>query len=124
VQTLAARSALPVAVEVFGDVDGFNPTVRAAAYYAVTELVNNATKHGGASHVTVTLRRAAERTLLIEVADDGVGGARVVPGGERLGADSHTGLAALADRVAALDGTMLVDSPTGGPTNIILTLNQ
>jgi signal transduction histidine kinase len=122
VPPLAARSAIPVTVETFRDVDGVDPAVRSAAYYAVAELVNNAAKHAGATQVTVTLRRAAERTLLIEVEDDGVGGARIVPAGERNQGGSQTGLAALADRVAALDGTMLINSPVGGPTNIIITM--
>jgi len=53
--------------------------------------------------------RAEERGLVVETWDDGAGGARVVPGG---------GLAGLAGRVEALDGSLAIESPAGGPTTV------
>jgi len=72
----------------------------------VAELLANVAKHASATGCEVRCR-AEERGLVVEIWDDGVGGARLVPGG---------GLAGLAGRVEALDGSLVVESPTGGPT--------
>ena len=82
--------------------------VERAAYFVVAEVVANAAKHAGgvASRVEVRVRLDGG-SLVVEIEDDGPGGARIVPGG---------GLAGLADRVAALDGALAIDSPGGGPT--------
>ena len=77
-----------------------------AAYFVVTEALANAGKHSGAEHCEVRCRREGSR-LVVEVWDDGRGGARVEPGG---------GLAGLANRIAGVDGTFSVSSPAGGPT--------
>jgi signal transduction histidine kinase len=77
-----------------------------AAYYVATEALANVAKHSGARHGEVRCRREGGR-LIVEVWDDGVGGAIVQPGG---------GLAGLAGRVAGVDGTFSVSSPAGGPT--------
>jgi PAS domain S-box-containing protein len=81
--------------------------VEAAAYYVVAEALANAQKHAGASRVAVMARVRADR-LLVEVVDDGAGGAD--PEGE--------GLRGLVDRVEALGGTLEVDSPAGRGTRV------
>jgi signal transduction histidine kinase len=83
-----------------------------AAYFVVAEAVANVAKHASARRCEIRCRGdgppEAPR-LVVEVWDDGAGGARVVPGG---------GLAGLAGRVEALDGSLTVDSPPGGPTTV------
>jgi len=88
------------------------PAVERAAYFVVAESLANVAKHGGATHCDVGLRREAAR-LVVEVRDDGTGGAVVTPGG---------GLAGLRDRVEALDGSLAVSSPPGGPTLVHVEL--
>ena len=91
------------------------PAVERAAYFVGSEALANVAKHSGASRCEVRLRReritapegAATDRLVVEVWDDGTGGARLVPGG---------GLAGLESRVAALDGALTLSSPEGGPT--------
>ncbi|MEV4008694.1 histidine kinase, partial [Actinomadura sp. NPDC049753] len=109
-ETVAERSALPVAIEY--DVPGRPPhAVETAAYFVVCEAVTNAAKHSGAASVRVAV--AGSATMIgVRIEDDGDGGAD--PGGG--------GLAGLARRVAALDGTFAVDSPRGGPTVITAEL--
>jgi signal transduction histidine kinase len=109
-ETVAERSALPVAIEY--DVPGRPPhAVETAAYFVVCEAVTNAAKHSGAASVRVAV--AGSATMIgVRIEDDGGGGAD--PGGG--------GLAGLARRVAALDGTFAVDSPRGGPTVITAEL--
>jgi len=82
--------------------------VERAAYFVVAEAVANAAKHaaGSASRVEIRCRLEAGR-LVVEVEDDGPGGARILPTG---------GLAGLVGRVEALDGSLAVESPIGGPT--------
>ncbi len=77
-----------------------------AAYFVVAEALANVAKHASAEHCEIRCR-AEERGLVVEVWDDGSGGARVLPTG---------GLAGLAGRLQALDGSLTVDSPPGGPT--------
>jgi signal transduction histidine kinase len=109
-ETVAERSAVPVTIEY--DVPGRPPhAVETAAYFVVCEAVTNAAKHSGARSVRVAV--AGSATMIgVRIEDDGGGGAD--PGGG--------GLAGLARRVAALDGTFTVDSPQGGPTVIIAEL--
>jgi PAS domain S-box-containing protein len=82
--------------------------VEVAAYYVVAEALTNAAKYADADRtaVSVTLRG---KSLIVEVDDDGRGGADIANG---------TGLRGLADRVEALGGTLVVDSPTGGGTKL------
>ncbi|WP_189223460.1 sensor histidine kinase [Saccharothrix coeruleofusca] len=104
---LADRSAIPVAVE--ADLPERLPApVEATAYFVVSEALANAAKHSGATGVSVTAR-VRGGALVVEVADDGVGGADPAAG---------TGLTGLADRVAVLDGRLLLSSPAGGPTAV------
>jgi signal transduction histidine kinase len=108
---LADRSPLPVAVQ--ADVPGRLPdAVEATAYFVVTEALTNVVKHSGAGSASVTAR-CASGVLVVEVADDGRGGADPTLG---------TGLAGLADRVAVLDGRMSLSSPPGGPTLVRMEL--
>jgi signal transduction histidine kinase len=85
-----------------------SPAVERAAYFVVVEALANVAKHSGASRAEVRLLRGPSN-LAIEVHDDGTGGADLTPGG---------GLAGLRDRVAALDGSLTVTSPAGGPTEV------
>jgi len=80
--------------------------VERAAYFVVAEALANVAKHASAARCEIRCRPEANR-LVVEVWDDGAGGARVVPGG---------GLAGLAGRVEALDGRLTVQSPAGGGT--------
>ncbi|WP_327351975.1 sensor histidine kinase [Streptomyces sp. NBC_01304] len=107
IRDVAGRSPIPVDLEV--DVgDRLSPSVEVAAYYAVCEALANAAKHSEAERCLVRAWR--ERDLLVvEVSDDGRGGAV---------AEAGTGLTGLADRVSAVDGRMLLASPIGGPTRL------
>ncbi|MGW2547767.1 histidine kinase, partial [Kitasatospora sp. NPDC001574] len=101
----------PVPVEVDLDLPGRLPgPVESTAYFTVTEALTNAAKHSGATAVTVHGRVAAGR-LVVQVTDDGRGGADPAAG---------AGLQGLADRVAILRGRLMVTSPTGGPTRLRL----
>ncbi len=104
---LAAR--VPIEVELQVDVEPRPPTsVESAAYFTVGEALTNITKHSQATKATVKVNRV-ETGVLVEVTDNGQGGAELKPGG---------GLAGLADRAATIDGVVVVVSPTGGPTVI------
>jgi signal transduction histidine kinase len=104
ISALAARTSLPTTVE--ADLDGRLPApVELAAYFTVAEALTNAVKHSRARSAKVRLWREDGR-LRIEVRDDGLGGAD---------ANGH-GLDGLHKRLAALDGTLAIASPVGGPT--------
>jgi signal transduction histidine kinase len=106
ISALAGRSTVPVTVSV--ELDGRPPeAVETTAYFVVAEALANVAKHSGASEAHVAIRREPEDVLVVEIVDDGKGGA--APG---------TGLAGLADRLAALDGYLFVESPAGGPTRV------
>ncbi len=101
---LAARSPVPVEIDV--DTERLPSPVESIAYFVVAEALTNVAKHARASEVTVRISRERER-LVVEIRDNGAGGATVPPSG---------GLAGLTDRVAGIDGLLTVDSPPGGPT--------
>jgi signal transduction histidine kinase len=82
--------------------------MEAAAYYVVAESLANVVKYAEATHVKVRIGRE-DGLAVIEVADDGKGGADPAAG---------TGLRGLADRVEALDGTLAVESPAGEGTRV------
>lgn len=109
VRALAAASGLQVGVEVTGGEDGARApaAVEAAAYFVVAEALTNAAKHSGAERATVELAHAPG-VLRVAVRDEGRGGADERGGG--------TGLLGIRRRIAALDGTVRVSSPVGGPT--------
>jgi len=106
-EQLAALAPLPVKLSV--ETEGRLPeAVEVAAYYLVSESLANVGKYADASFATVAVRRGADG-VIIEVTDDGVGGADTERG---------TGLRGIADRLEALDGTLRAWSPAGGGTRI------
>jgi signal transduction histidine kinase len=108
---VVARSPVPVTLVV--EVAERPPaTVESAAYFVVSEALTNVARHARATRVAVNIVRAGDR-LVVEVRDDGVGGADPSRG---------TGLRGLRDRVTALGGSMHLVSPTGGPTTLLVDL--
>jgi signal transduction histidine kinase len=104
ISALATRSTVPVEVLDVPE-QRLTPSVEATAYFTVAEALTNAVKHARARSAKVRLWRENGR-LRIEVRDDGLGGAN--PNGH--------GLDGLHKRLAALDGTLAIASPVGGPT--------
>jgi signal transduction histidine kinase len=103
---LASRSAVPAELDC--RVEGrLAEQVEIAAYYGVSEALTNAAKHAGGAAATVELADHGDR-LVIEVRDEGPGGAEA----------TGSGLMGLRHRVAALDGTLSVNSPAGGGTSV------
>ena len=86
--------------------------IEGIAYFTVSELLQNVSKHSGARSASVDVWRSADR-LLIQVQDDGRGGARL---------DGGSGMRGLAERLGAVDGLFVVDSPDGGPTVVTAEL--
>jgi signal transduction histidine kinase len=111
VEALARRAPLPV--EIIGTARGRLPDpIELAAYFFVSEALTNIAKHARATHAIVTIRHQQGR-LQLTVADDGVGGAN---------ASAGSGLAGLADRLAALDGTLAVQSRAGAGSTLVATI--
>ena len=106
-QALASRAPVPVTVEADDD-ERLPGPVESAAYFVVSEALANVAKYAEATHAEVAVRRANGR-VTVDVTDDGIGGADAARG---------SGLRGLADRVAALDGTLSLDSPAGGGTHL------
>ena len=104
-EALAGRSPVPVELEGTPP-DRLPPNVEAAAYFVVAEALTNVVKYSGASQARVSVSRGNGHAV-VEVADDGVGGAD--PG-------RGSGLRGLADRISALDGTLVLSSPEGAGT--------
>ena len=104
---LAARASVPVSIDTDG-AERLPAPVEIAAYYVVAEGLTNVAKYAQASEATVAVRRSAG-LVTVDISDDGVGGADAGRG---------SGLRGLADRVAALDGTLSVDSPAGQGTRL------
>ena len=106
---LAGRGPIPVVVSSeLPDGLRLPDAVERAAYFVVAEAIANAAKHAGGVATRVEIRcRLDDNRLIVEIEDDGPGGARIVPAG---------GLTGLIGRVEALDGTLSVESPDGGPT--------
>ncbi|MFG3285228.1 histidine kinase [Streptomyces sp. NPDC048111] len=108
---IAARAPFPVELTV--DLPHRPaPTVEAVAYFVVSETLANVAKHARATRCTVQVRRRAQ-LLTITVSDNGVGGADPAGG---------TGLLGLHKRVGSVDGTISINSPHGGPTDITVEL--
>jgi signal transduction histidine kinase len=104
---LVSRAPVPVTVEAdFGR--RLPGPVESAAYFVVAEALTNVAKYAGATHATVAVR-CSDGHVTVEVSDDGVGGADAAHG---------SGLRGLADRVAALDGTLSLESPAGRGTRL------
>ncbi len=148
VRALAASSELDVTVRVDGLAEGVRApvAVEAAAYYVVAEALANAAGHSGSDRAEVRLARTPSG-LWVSVRDEGrgaggaeaatgVSGARVSGAGETGGSDPgselgsepgsgtgpDSGLLSMRRRVAALDGTVTVTSPRGGPTVVVVEL--
>jgi signal transduction histidine kinase len=102
-----ARSAVPTTL-VYDGPAGLPAHVENAAYFVVSECLTNVAKHSGAGTASVSLL-VRDGLATVTVTDDGHGGARAVPDG---------GLAGLVQRARAVDGTLLVSSPAGGPTTV------
>jgi signal transduction histidine kinase len=109
-EELASRAGMPVAVD--ATPERFPDGVETAAYFIACEALTNATKHARASRVTVSAQRR-NGSLVICVADDGVGGA--APG-------DGTGLSGLRDRIGAQGGTLSIESERGAGTRLIAEL--
>ena len=106
-ESLASRSEIPVDLEAY---DGRLPAqVEAAAYFVACEALTNVAKHSGASSATIRTTRQ-NGVLLVEVCDDGIGGAKAVNG---------SGLRGLADRVEAVGGKLRIESPAGDGTRVV-----
>ncbi|WP_181034205.1 sensor histidine kinase [Arthrobacter sp. GMC3] len=109
VQSLGSRSTVPV--ELAGNLTGgerLAESAENAAYFVVSEALANVAKHSGAAKAQVTMV-VSPTELLLDVVDDGRGGAHVGKG--------H-GLAGLMDRLAGVDGSLEIVSPEGGPTTV------
>ncbi len=106
VESLADRTPVDVSVEV--GKERYPPAVEGAAYFLISEALANVTKYARATRATVRVRALTDE-LAIEIEDDGIGGADPSAG---------SGLRGLADRLAALEGTLAIVSPTGAGTRI------
>lgn len=117
-EALAARNPIPATEEIhLGPQDQLPSEVERSAYFIVAELLANTVKHSGATQVKVRAFRHSPGPgldeLVVQVGDDGNGGAAITPG--------H-GLHGLQERVAGLRGEFWVESPAGGPTLITAAL--
>ncbi|MEU6354503.1 sensor domain-containing protein [Streptomyces sp. NPDC047072] len=110
--SVASRCTVPVQVEV-DLVERPAPAIEGIAYFTVSELLQNISKHSRATWAGVDVWRVEDR-LMLQVVDNGVGGADASGGG--------SGLAGLAERLDAVDGILVVDSPAGGPTRVTAEL--
>ncbi|MFE9675848.1 sensor histidine kinase [Streptomyces sp. NPDC006259] len=109
--SVSSRCTVPVRVEV-DLAERPAAAIEGIAYFTVSELLQNVSKHSGARSASVDVWRVEER-LMVQVSDDGVGGAD---------ASGGSGLAGLAGRLDAVDGILVVDSPVGGPTRVTAEL--
>jgi len=111
IDEIAARSPVPVDVDIV--LSGrLPPAAEATAYFVVSEALTNVARHSGAFRARVHGRAGADQ-FIVEVRDDGRGGARPTDG---------SGLSGLTDRVAAVGGKLILSSPPGGPTLIRVEL--
>ena len=104
---LASRTPVPVEVDVRVE-RRLPPSIEGIAYFVVSETLTNVARHSGATRVRAVVADTGS-VLVVEVSDDGIGGAS---------AERGSGLRGLADRVRAVDGTFRVTSPNGGPTTV------
>ena len=108
IESLATRSPIPVDAQIDVGAERLAPAIEAAAYFVVSEALTNVVRYARAEYADVQIRRVADE-LVIEVRDNGVGGADMGAG---------SGLRGLIDRLAALDGELRVVSPPGGGTRV------
>jgi len=111
IEALGTRAPVPVEVVEIPS-ERLAPSLEATAYFTVAEALTNVAKYAEASHATVRIAQV-DSELVVEVADDGIGGAD---------ASNGSGLSGLADRVASLDGTLTVDSPRGSGTRVTASI--
>ncbi|WP_326688632.1 MULTISPECIES: sensor domain-containing protein [unclassified Streptomyces] len=109
--TLTARCTTPVTLNT-DLTQRPAPAIEGIAYYTASELLQNLTKHSQAPHATLDIWRTPHH-LLLQIHDQGKGGATPHPG---------SGLTGLADRLNAVDGLLIINSPPGGPTTITAQL--
>ncbi|WP_327582550.1 histidine kinase [Nonomuraea sp. NBC_00507] len=109
-RTAAARLPLPVTLDV--TTERFPPTIEATCWYVAGEAMANAVKHADAATVRLSVHRTGD-SVVLQVDDDGAGGAGVVSGG---------GLQGLSDRVAAVGGRFTLTSPSGAGTRLTVEL--
>lgn len=114
IQALALANPVPTTVSILIP-RRLPAAVESAAYFAVAEALANAIKHANARHIAIRLEHTAQDGGLLSIAvdDDGRGGASF---------ESGTGLRGIARRLSAFDGTMSIDSPAGGPTEVRMSL--
>jgi len=110
-RALARGSAVPVKLTV-STTGRLAERIEVTAYYVVSELLTNAVKHARASVVRVTVEQP-DKTLRLSVRDNGVGGADPARG---------SGLIGLRDRVEAIGGTVVIQSPAGAGTTVLVSL--
>ncbi|MEV0012255.1 sensor domain-containing protein [Streptomyces sp. NPDC047973] len=108
---IASRCTVPVTVSVELPARPAE-AIEGIAYFTVSELLQNVSKHSRAAAATVDVWRSGDR-LMLQVTDDGQGGARL---------DGGTGMSGLAERLGAVDGMFVLDSPEGGPTTVTAEL--
>ena len=111
VAALIARTPMPVTLSVDLDESRYDSAVETAAYFTVAEALANAIKHANADRITIRIASSKD-ALVAEIVDDGAGGANA----------SGPGLTGLRQRAEALDGTLRVQSPAGGPTTVTVEL--
>jgi signal transduction histidine kinase len=105
----AVASNMPIPTSINIDVaERLQPIIESTAYFVAVEAMTNIVKHAEATEIAVSIALVAD-TLIVEVIDNGKGGADPQNG---------TGLIGLASRVEALDGTLVISSPAGGPTTL------
>ncbi len=120
-ESLVSRSGLTVhlhaeALDELAETQSIPAPIVTVAYFAVSESLTNVAKHAGATEAWVSVQlgsRQSAKYLKIEVRDEGCGGADAARG---------TGLRGLQDRLLAVDGTLKITSPPGGPTQVLITL--
>ncbi|MFJ4838292.1 sensor histidine kinase [Streptomyces sp. NPDC088746] len=108
---IASRCTVPVTVSVQLSARPAE-AIEGIAYFTVSELLQNVSKHSRADRASVDVWRSGDR-LMLQVRDDGTGGARL---------DGGTGMSGLAERLGAVDGVFVLDSPEGGPTTVTAEL--
>ncbi|MFF1273657.1 sensor histidine kinase [Streptomyces marokkonensis] len=109
--SVASRCTVPVQVEV-DLTERPAPAIEGIAYFTASELLQNVSKHARATWAAVEVWRSENR-LMLQVTDNGVGGADTSRG---------SGLSGLTERLDAVDGILVVDSPAGGPTRVTAEL--
>ncbi|GAB2522203.1 sensor histidine kinase [Nocardia heshunensis] len=119
-ETLAARCAVPVELRVLLPVRP-SPAIETIAYFSVAELLTNVVKHAAANRIWVAVLPTGSDSMAVSVRDNGQGGA-LQPAEASGEAVVAGGLSGLAQRARAVDGSLFVDSPVGGPTVVTLVL--